>query len=46
MAGVKAIRADLLTLGATGKSGVARVLLGSVAQAALKQSPVSVLIVP
>jgi nucleotide-binding universal stress UspA family protein len=46
LAGVKAIRADLLTLGATGKSGVARMLLGSVAQAALKRSPVSVLIVP
>lgn len=43
---VKAARADVLALGAKGKSGAARVLLGSVADGALKQSPVSVLIVP
>lgn len=46
LAAVRAMRADLLALGATGKSGAARVLLGSVANGALKQSPVSVLIVP
>ena len=46
LAAVKAARADVLALGAKGKTGAARVLLGSVAEGALKQSPVSVLIVP
>jgi nucleotide-binding universal stress UspA family protein len=46
LAAVKAARADLLALGAKGKTGAARVLLGSVADGALKQSPASVLIVP
>jgi nucleotide-binding universal stress UspA family protein len=38
-------RADLLVLGARGVGGVARFLLGSVADAATKHAPVSVLIV-
>jgi nucleotide-binding universal stress UspA family protein len=38
-------RADLLVLGARGVGGVARFLLGSVADAATKRSPISVLIV-
>ncbi len=46
LAAVKASRSDLLALGGKGKTGAARVLLGSVADGALKQSPVPVLIVP
>ncbi len=46
LAAVKAARADLLALGAKGNTGAARVLLGSVADGALKQAPVPVLIVP
>jgi nucleotide-binding universal stress UspA family protein len=46
LAAVKASRADLLALGAKGQTGAARVLLGSVADGALKQAPVPVLIVP
>jgi nucleotide-binding universal stress UspA family protein len=46
LAAVKAARADVLALGAKGKTGAARVLLGSVAEGALKQSPAPVLIVP
>ena len=46
LAAVKHHEADLLALGAKGKTGAARVLLGSVADGALKQSPVPVLIVP
>jgi nucleotide-binding universal stress UspA family protein len=46
LAAVKAARADLLALGAKGKTGAARVLLGSVADGALKQARVSLLIVP
>jgi nucleotide-binding universal stress UspA family protein len=46
LAAVKDHQADLLILGAKGKTGAARVLLGSVADGALKQSPVPVLIVP
>ncbi len=38
-------RADLLVLGARGVSGAARFLLGSVADAATKHAPISVLIV-
>lgn len=38
-------RADLLVLGARGVSGVQRFLLGSVADAATKRSPISVLVV-
>src|SRR5262245_38753509 len=42
---VKATRADLLVLGARGSGGVERLLLGSVADKALRHSPVPVLIV-
>ncbi len=42
---VKAARADLLVLGARGVGSVTRFLLGSVAEAALRRAPVSVLIV-
>jgi nucleotide-binding universal stress UspA family protein len=42
---VTADRADLLVLGARGVGGVARLLLGSVAEGALTRAPVSVLIV-
>jgi nucleotide-binding universal stress UspA family protein len=45
LAAVKASRADLLVLGARGIGGVARLLLGSVADAAARRAPVSVLIV-
>jgi len=38
-------RADLLVLGARGTSGLERLLLGSVAEGALKRAPVSVLLV-
>ena len=38
-------RADLLVLGAAGTSGLARVLLGSVAEGALRLAPVPVLVV-
>jgi nucleotide-binding universal stress UspA family protein len=38
--------ADVLCLGATGKSAVARVLLGSVSQLVLRTSPIPVLVVP
>ena len=41
----KATDADLLVLGARGVRGVQRFLLGSVADAATKRSPISVLIV-
>ena len=37
--------ADLVIVGATGASGIRRLLLGSVAQGALDRSPVPVLIV-
>ena len=43
---VKSARADTLALGSKGTTGAARVLLGSVADGALKQSPVPVLVVP
>jgi nucleotide-binding universal stress UspA family protein len=47
LAAVKAARADVLALGAKGLTGAGgRALLGSVADGALKQSAVSVLIVP
>jgi nucleotide-binding universal stress UspA family protein len=46
LAAAKGARADVLVLGAKGVTGAARVLLGSVADGALKQSPVAVLIVP
>lgn len=46
LAAVKSARADILVLGARGVAGVTRFLLGSVAETALKRSPVSVLIVP
>jgi nucleotide-binding universal stress UspA family protein len=42
---VKANHADLLVLGARGIGGIERFLLGSVADAATKRSPVPVLIV-
>jgi nucleotide-binding universal stress UspA family protein len=42
---ITADRADLLVLGARGVGGVARLLLGSVADSALTRAPVSVLIV-
>lgn len=42
---VKASRADLLCLGARGVGGIKRVLLGSVAEAALTRGPSGVLIV-
>ena len=43
---VREEKARLLALGARGAGGVSRLLLGSVAHGALKQSPVAVLIVP
>lgn len=46
VAAARVFRSDVLVLGAKGVTGAARVLLGSVAEGALKQSPVSVLIVP
>ncbi|HLE43779.1 MAG TPA: universal stress protein, partial [Methylomirabilota bacterium] len=42
---VTAARADLLVLGARGVGGVARLLLGSVAEGALGRTRVSVLVV-
>jgi nucleotide-binding universal stress UspA family protein len=42
---VRASRAGLLVLGARGVGGVARLLLGSVAEGAVRRAPVSVLIV-
>ena len=42
---VRAARADLLVLGARGIGGVARVLLGSVADGAVKRAPCAVIIV-
>jgi nucleotide-binding universal stress UspA family protein len=45
LAAMEPARADLLVLGARGIGGVARFLLGSVADAATKHSPISVLIV-
>lgn len=42
---IRPARADLLVLGARGVGGITRFLLGSVADAAAKRSPVSVLIV-
>jgi nucleotide-binding universal stress UspA family protein len=45
LSAVGAVRADLLVLGARGIGGVERFLLGSVADAATKHAPVSVLIV-
>jgi nucleotide-binding universal stress UspA family protein len=42
---VKEVRADLLVVGARGTGGLARVLLGSVADAALRLAPVPVLVV-
>ena len=45
LAAIRAARADLLVLGARGVGGVERFLLGSVADAATKRSPISVLIV-
>jgi nucleotide-binding universal stress UspA family protein len=40
-----ASRADLLVVGARGTGGLARLLLGSVAEGALDRSPVPVLLV-
>jgi nucleotide-binding universal stress UspA family protein len=45
LAAIRPARADLLVLGARGIGGVARFLLGSVADAATKHAPISVLIV-
>jgi nucleotide-binding universal stress UspA family protein len=45
LAAVRAERADLLVLGARGAGAVTHFLLGSVAEAAVKQAPVEVLIV-
>ena len=42
---VKEARADLLVLGARGRGGLARVLLGSVADGALRRATVPVLVV-
>jgi nucleotide-binding universal stress UspA family protein len=42
---VEAVRADLLVVGARGVGGVERLLLGSVAEGALNQCPVPVLVV-
>jgi nucleotide-binding universal stress UspA family protein len=42
---IKPARADLLVLGARGAGGVERFLLGGVADAATKRSPISVLVV-
>ena len=44
LAVIRSAGADLLVLGARGAGGVRRFLLGSVAEAAMKQSPISVLI--
>jgi nucleotide-binding universal stress UspA family protein len=45
MDAVESMQAELLVLGATGRSGVPHLLLGSVAEGALGRSPVSVLLV-
>jgi nucleotide-binding universal stress UspA family protein len=45
LAAVRAERADLLVLGARGAGAVTHFLLGSVAEGAVKQAPVEVLIV-
>jgi nucleotide-binding universal stress UspA family protein len=45
LATIRPAHADLLVLGARGVGGVARFLLGSVADAATKHAPISVLIV-
>jgi nucleotide-binding universal stress UspA family protein len=45
LAAIGSARADLLVLGARGVGGVARFLLGSVADAATKHAPISVLVV-
>lgn len=45
LAAIRPARADLLVLGACGIGGVERFLVGSVADAATKRSPISVLIV-
>ncbi|HTY80827.1 MAG TPA: universal stress protein [Candidatus Bathyarchaeia archaeon] len=45
LAAVRKERANLLALGARGSGGAARLLLGSVADGALKKAPVPVLIV-
>jgi nucleotide-binding universal stress UspA family protein len=45
LAAIAPARADLLVLGARGIGGVARFLLGSVADAATKHAPISVLVV-
>jgi nucleotide-binding universal stress UspA family protein len=45
LAAIGPARADLLVLGARGVGGVARLLLGSVADAATKHAPISVLVV-
>jgi nucleotide-binding universal stress UspA family protein len=45
LAAVRAERADALVLGARGAGAVTHFLLGSVAEAAVKQAPVEVLIV-
>jgi nucleotide-binding universal stress UspA family protein len=45
LAAIRAARADTLVLGARGVGGVERLLLGSVAEGALSQAPVPVLLV-
>jgi nucleotide-binding universal stress UspA family protein len=45
MDAVESMQAELLVLGATGRSGVPHLLLGSVAEGALGRSPVPVLLV-
>jgi nucleotide-binding universal stress UspA family protein len=45
LAAVRAERADLLVVGARGAGAVTHFLLGSVAESALKRSPVEVLVV-
>lgn len=43
---VEESRADLVVLGSHGRSGYERFLLGSIAEAVLRQAPVSVLVLP
>lgn len=45
LAAARSIRADLVVLGARGAGAITRLLLGSVAESVLRQSPVPVLIV-